>query len=99
MPEYLVTSGGRGAVLLKHPLLTSLVERKSLVGFTLDRSGSMESLASVAIQSVNQLVEEQKAIAGDSRFTLSLFNHTVTLIHDISFAPLVAMEGGVRFSR
>src|SRR5258708_3933478 len=84
MPEYLVTGGGRGAVLLKtpHSPLSSLTERKSLEGFALDRSGSMASLATVAVQSVTQLIEKQRAIAGNSRFTLSLFNHNVQLVHD-----------------
>lgn len=81
MPEY-ITTGGRGAVLLKAPHPHSLSEQKSLVGFTLDRSESMESLATVAIASVNELIEQQKAIAVDARFTLALFNHDVTLIHD-----------------
>ena len=83
MPEYFVT-GGRGAVLLTrpHPPLSSLIERKSLVGFALDRSGSMASLATVAVQSVNELIEQQKEIAGNSRFTLTLFNHDVELVND-----------------
>lgn len=86
MPEYQSgSSSGVGAVLLTrkpHPHLSSLTERRNLVGFTLDRSDSMSSLATVAVQSVNQLVEQQKATAGDSRFTLTLFNDSVTLIHD-----------------
>ena len=61
----------------------NLIERKSLVGFALDRSGSMAPLATAAIQSVNQLLEEQRKIAaGDSRFTLTLFNNDVQLVHD-----------------
>ena len=80
MPEYLVTGGIRGAVLLKKTP-HNLIERKSLVGFALDRSSSMAPLATVAIQSVNQLLEEQRKIAaGDSRFTLTLFNNDVQLI-------------------
>ena len=74
MPEYQsqLSNGWRGAVLKKssHPRLPSLIERKSLVGFALDRSGSMAPLATVAVQSVNELIEQQKEIAGDSRFTL-----------------------------
>jgi uncharacterized protein with von Willebrand factor type A (vWA) domain len=31
---------------------------------------------------LNQLLEEQKATAGDSTFSLSLFNNNVALIHD-----------------
>jgi uncharacterized protein YegL len=87
MPEYQsqLPNGWRGAVLKKssHPRLPSLIERKSLVGFALDRSGSMAPLATVAIQSVNQLLQEQRKIAvGDSRFTLTLFNNAVQLVHD-----------------
>jgi hypothetical protein len=43
----------------------------------------MTSLASIAVQSVNQLLEEQKAItAGDSHLTLTLFSNTVELVYD-----------------
>jgi hypothetical protein len=42
----------------------------------------MASLATVVVQSVNQLIEEQRAIASNSRFTLTLFNHNVQLVHD-----------------
>jgi hypothetical protein len=63
-------------------LSSSLTERRSLVGFALDRSESMESLATVAVRSLNQLVEQQKAIAGDSRFTLTLFNSRMDLVYD-----------------
>jgi uncharacterized protein with von Willebrand factor type A (vWA) domain len=106
MPEYLVTGGERGAVLLKKTP-HNLIERKSLVGFALDRSGSMAPLATVAIQSVNQLLEEQRKIAaGDSRFTLTLFNNDVRLVHDsvsLSEVPLLLSaqyqpSGGTAFN-
>ena len=86
MPEFqpkLVTGGVRGAVLLNKPHHhSSLTERKSLLGFALDRSGSMSPLAAVALQSLNQLVDQQKTLSGDSCFTLTLFNNDVALIHD-----------------
>ena len=86
MPEYqpkLVTGGVTGAVLLNKPHHhSSLTERKSLLGFALDRSGSMSPLAGVALQSLNQLVDQQKTLSGDSCFTLTLFNNDVSLIHD-----------------
>jgi hypothetical protein len=41
------------------------------------------SLATVAVQSLNELIEQQRAIAaGNSHFTLTLFNHNVQLVHD-----------------
>ena len=86
MPEYqpkLVTGGVRGAVLLNKPHHHfSLTERKSLLGFALDHSGSMSPLAAVALQSLNQLVDQQETLSGDSCFTLTLFNNDVALIHD-----------------
>jgi hypothetical protein len=43
----------------------------------------MAALATVAVQGVNQLLEEQKALSRDgARFTLTLFNNKVSLIHD-----------------
>lgn len=63
MPEYqpkLVTGGVRGAVLLNKPHHHfSLTERKRVLGFALDRSGSMSPLAGLALQSLNQLVDHQ----------------------------------------
>jgi uncharacterized protein YegL len=86
MPTYQQSPSiaGRGAVLVQRtPHPSSLTKRGSFLGFTLDCSGSMAPLATVAIQSVNQLIEEQRKIAADdSRFTLALFNHGVELIHD-----------------
>ena len=49
---------------------------------TVDRSESMESLSDVAIQSFNELIEQQKQIAAESRFTLTLFNDRIATIHD-----------------
>jgi uncharacterized protein YegL len=85
MPTYSQLTASERRVVLSnsphhHPLST---KRESLIGFTLDRSGSMSSLAIVAVQSLNGLIEQQRAItAGDSCFTLALFNHDVRLIHD-----------------
>jgi hypothetical protein len=42
----------------------------------------MSPLAGVALQSLNQLVDQQKTLSGDSCFTLTLFNNDVSLIHD-----------------
>ena len=97
MPTYSsLAAAEEGAVLLKTPHLSSLSERQSLVGFALDRSSSMHSLAAVALPSLNRLIEEQKGIAGHSRFTLVLFNNSVSLIHDaVALAdvpPLLASQ-------
>ena len=42
----------------------------------------MSPLAAVALQSLNQLVDQQKTLSGDSCFTRTLFNNDVALIHD-----------------
>ena len=60
----------------------ALRNRRSLVGLTLDCSDSMWPLANMAVQSVNDLIEQQKAIAGEAGFTLSLFNNRIEMIHD-----------------
>jgi hypothetical protein len=42
----------------------------------------MNHLSSVAVRSLNELIEQQKQIAVDSRFTLTLFNDRISTIHD-----------------
>jgi hypothetical protein len=78
MPKYSTfVARERGAVLVNKP--SSLTERRNLIGFALDRSESMKPLTTVAVNGLNQLLEEQRS---DSLFTLSLFNDNVSTIHD-----------------
>jgi hypothetical protein len=53
-----------------------------LIGMTVDRSGSMNHLSDVAVRSLNELIEQQKQIAVDSQFILTLFNDQISTIHD-----------------
>jgi hypothetical protein len=85
MPEYqsTLTAGGRSAVLLQNPLRAlHATQRQNLIGMTVDRSGSMNHLSDVAVRSLNELIEQQKQIAVDCRFILSLFNDRISTIHD-----------------
>jgi hypothetical protein len=60
--------------------------KEALLGFVLDRSGSMESLVNEAIGSFNTLLSEQQKLqeqdGAGSSFSLALFNDTVSLLHD-----------------
>ncbi len=49
---------------------TSLTE----IAFVLDRSGSMESCAESAIAGFNQFLRDQRALSGDARLSLILFD-------------------------
>ena len=56
----------------------------------------MESLASVAIDSVNYLIDEQRSLNGNSRVSLLLFNNKVETIRDavpLSVAGLIKSIG------
>ena len=77
-PEYLTSAGGRGAVLASRTA-ASIVNRTSYLGFTLDASDSMSSLAKVAVESVNELISQQKKLegSGDCRFLFTVFNNSV----------------------
>lgn len=50
--------------------------------FILDRSGSMQSMASEAIRGFNAFLEEQKKLPGEVLLTLVLFDHEYQLIHN-----------------
>ena len=52
------------------------------LGFVLDRSGSMASLAAEAIAGFNTLISEQRAVSPSALFSLSLFDHEDLLLHD-----------------
>jgi hypothetical protein len=52
------------------------------LGFVLDRSGSMHSLVTEAISGFNTLLAEQKTASTSSLFSLSLFDHEDSLLHD-----------------
>jgi uncharacterized protein YegL len=78
--------GGGGAVpdALSAPLL----------GFVLDRSGSMNSLVEEAIVGFNTLLEQQQATNPNTLLSLSLFDHENLSIHDA--VPLSAVPSLTR---
>lgn len=47
-----------------------------------DRSGSMQSIASDAVGGFNTFLEGQKSEPGDVRFTLVLFDHEYDVVHN-----------------
>ena len=53
-----------------------------LLGFVLDRSGSMNALAEDAIAGFDALLSEQKKINPETLFSLSIFDHEIIAIHD-----------------
>jgi len=62
------------------------------IGFVLDKSSSMESLSNNAIAGFNSLIEEQRKIAPDSKFSLSLFSDLDQLVYNalpVSEVPLL----------
>jgi hypothetical protein len=89
MPKYIPLIDG-GAVLVQPS--SSLVHAGSFLGLALDQSDSMDTLAGVAVESVNRLIEEQRSLNGNSRFSLILFNSRVETIRDAvplsEFPPL-----------
>lgn len=50
--------------------------------FILDRSGSMYNIAGDAIGGFNSFLKEQKAVEGDTKMTLILFDTNVQVLHD-----------------
>jgi len=58
--------------------------KKSLteIVFILDRSGSMYNIAGDAIGGFNSFLEEQKAVEGDTKMTLILFDSNVEVLHN-----------------
>jgi hypothetical protein len=65
--------GGGGAVSVVGP---------PELGFVLDRSGSMASLAAEAVTGFNTLLGEQRAVSPSALFSLSLFDHEDSLLYD-----------------
>ena len=60
------------------------------IAYVLDRSGSMQSLASDAIGGFNAFISNQKQVEGRANFTLVLFDHEYLVIHksvDIQQVP------------
>ncbi len=55
--------------------------RREIV-FLLDRSSSMQSMQSAAIQGFNSFLESQKQAFGDVRFTLTLFDRNPIKLYD-----------------
>jgi hypothetical protein len=51
------------------------------IAYVLDRSGSMQSLASDAIGGFNSFLASQKELEGRANFTLVLFDHEYLVIH------------------
>ena len=58
-----------------------------LLGFVLDRSGSMNALAEDAIAGFDAMLSEQKKINPQTLFSLSIFDHEIIAIHDA--VPLI----------
>ena len=81
MPKYTPAAFGDGAVLVRQNP-AHLAHTGSFLGLALDQSESMNTLAGVAIDSVNYLIEEQRSLNGNSRFSLLLFNNKVETIRD-----------------
>lgn len=52
------------------------------INVVLDRSGSMGGFTGDTIGGFNTFLKEQKAVPGEALFTLALFDHEYTLIHD-----------------
>jgi hypothetical protein len=88
MPNYTPLTGGGAVLVRQNP--APLAHAGSFLGLALDQSDSMESLAGVAVESVNRLVEEQKALSGSSRFSLLLFNSKVETIRDATAVRISA---------
>lgn len=60
------------------------------IAYVLDRSGSMQSLASDAIGGFNAFISNQKQVEGRANFTLVLFDHEYLVVHkseDIQQVP------------
>lgn len=60
------------------------------IAYVLDRSGSMQTLASDAIGGFNSFLEGQKKLEGRANFTLVLFDHEYQVVHqsvDIQQVP------------
>ena len=60
------------------------------IAYVLDRSGSMQSLASDAIGGFNAFISNQKQVEGRANFTLVLFDHEYLVVHknvDIQAVP------------
>ena len=51
------------------------------IAYVLDRSGSMQSLASDAIGGFNAFLHSQKQVEGRANFTLVLFDHEYLVVH------------------
>jgi hypothetical protein len=81
MTKYAPVTCGDGAVLVRqNPAY--LAHAGSFLGLALDQSDSMNPLAGVVIDSVNRLIDEQRSLNGNSRFSLLLFNSNIETIRD-----------------
>lgn len=67
------------------------------VACVVDRSGSMESICSDAIGGFNSFLAGQKAQPDSARFTLVLFDHEYSLIHNGSDIQVVEPLNGKTF--
>ncbi len=61
-------------------------ENFTAIAAILDASGSMHSLTNDTIGSFNQFLADQKAVPGEARLSLCIFNSSYRLVHD--FVPL-----------
>jgi hypothetical protein len=67
----------------------------TLVSFILDSSGSMQSVRSATIEGFNAFVQEQGAVPGEIRCTLTLFDtafETPFIGHDLRALPALGSE-------
>ena len=90
MPVYTVSN--TSAAVLQNPCqveqgAATENSAQSLLGFVLDRSGSMDDLIKEVLISFNALLTEQQKLQGgggavSASFSLALFNHDVKLPYD-----------------
>lgn len=63
-------------------MANELTKETTEIVFILDRSGSMYTIADDAIGGFNSFLAEQKAVEGDTKMTLILFDTNVEVLHD-----------------
>lgn len=62
------------------------------IAFVLDRSGSMEAMREQAISGFNLFLEQQKAMPGETRFSLVLFNHAIhSVAHHVPIHEMIPL--------
>jgi hypothetical protein len=70
------------------------------IAYVLDRSGSMQSLASDAIGGFNSFLSSQQQVEGRANFTLVLFDHEYLVIHkSVDIRQVPALDAGTYVPR